>query len=282
MEHSEHTFFDVFYQAGENPVFCYRTGLTVYEDALVNGSFVSFGWNAAGYPLNVLTNCPTRLDPKRFGEPFAFNLEINGACIDLKEAIGLVVESLDNSSLKGVTISLAGGTALRSTLLTGKIGSGFDAGIPTYYDHLTVFHIVVGEVHLLGTEDAVFFVGGVAGESVPHAIDGAGIEVGVLLVPVDFLEDHLVAQIAKDGLGQLRIKSDELVVVIKIIHGRVDGVAHHYGLLFCFGATCKARQEHQGGQYDCKKLFHDFLSFRGFGGADVFLMHLLYFTSLKL
>lgn len=77
-----HDFFDVYYQPGENPVFCYRTGMTVYEEAFVNGSLVAMGWNAAGYPLNVLTNCPSRLDPKKFAEPYAFNLEVNGASID--------------------------------------------------------------------------------------------------------------------------------------------------------------------------------------------------------
>ena len=72
------TYYDAYYQPGENPVFCYRSGLMVYEEALIGGVFVSQGYNAAGYPLNVLTNCPTRLDPTQFGEPYAFNLEING------------------------------------------------------------------------------------------------------------------------------------------------------------------------------------------------------------
>ncbi len=74
-------YFDVYYQAGENPVFCYRTGMAVYEEALIGGAFAAQGWNAAGYPLNVLTNCPTRLDVKEFAEPFAFDLEVNGASV---------------------------------------------------------------------------------------------------------------------------------------------------------------------------------------------------------
>ena len=78
----KHDYFDVYYQPGENPVFCYRTGMTVYEEAFIDGSLVSQGWNAAGYPLNVLTNCPSRLDTKRFAEPYAFNLEVGGASID--------------------------------------------------------------------------------------------------------------------------------------------------------------------------------------------------------
>lgn len=79
---NRHDYFDVYYQPGENPVFCYRTGLAVYEEAMIKGSFVSLGWNSSGYPLNVLTNYTNRIDPKRFAEPFAFNLEVNGACID--------------------------------------------------------------------------------------------------------------------------------------------------------------------------------------------------------
>lgn len=71
-------YFDVSYQPGENPVFCYRTGLTVYEEQLLGGALVSGGWNTAGYPLNVLSNCPTRVDPHKFAEPFAFQLEVNG------------------------------------------------------------------------------------------------------------------------------------------------------------------------------------------------------------
>ncbi len=71
-------FCDVYYQAGETPSFCYRSGLCVYEEALIGGALVARGFNAAGYPLNVLTNCPTRLDPTHFAEPFAFELELNG------------------------------------------------------------------------------------------------------------------------------------------------------------------------------------------------------------
>lgn len=69
------------YQAGETPVFCYRSGMAVYEEALIGGVFVSQGYNAAGYPLSVLTNCPTRLDVRSDAEPFAFSLEVDGANI---------------------------------------------------------------------------------------------------------------------------------------------------------------------------------------------------------
>lgn len=50
-------FTDIYFQAGENPVICYRSGLTVYEEAFGEGSLYSCGWNTAGYPLNVLSGC---------------------------------------------------------------------------------------------------------------------------------------------------------------------------------------------------------------------------------
>lgn len=75
-------FFDVYYQTGENPVFSYRSGLAVYEETLANGVLLASGSNAAGYPLNVLSNFPTRLNPLHFHEPSAFNMEIDGQNID--------------------------------------------------------------------------------------------------------------------------------------------------------------------------------------------------------
>ena len=82
MKHNNHDFFDVYYQPGETPVFCYRSGMMVYEEKFFNGTLLSCGYNAAGYPLNVLTNCATRLDYNLFREPFSFNLEVNGRSID--------------------------------------------------------------------------------------------------------------------------------------------------------------------------------------------------------
>ncbi|MBE6637067.1 MAG: hypothetical protein E7618_04625 [Ruminococcaceae bacterium] len=75
-------YFDVYYQPGPNPVFCYRSGLMVYEETLANGVLVASGYNAAGYPLNVLTNCATRLNHTLFYEPSAFHLELDGQSID--------------------------------------------------------------------------------------------------------------------------------------------------------------------------------------------------------
>ena len=93
-------FFDVYYQQGEAPVFCYRSGNMVYEEGFEKGSLISYGWNAAGYPLNVLTNCHTRINRKRYTEPFAFNIEIDGQSIDF----GLEFENFETEKTdNGVT-----------------------------------------------------------------------------------------------------------------------------------------------------------------------------------
>ena len=76
------SYFDIYHQEGENQVFCYRSGLAVYEETLTKGVLVSSGWNAAGYPLNVLAGYPTRIDHKQFSEPSAFHVEIDGESID--------------------------------------------------------------------------------------------------------------------------------------------------------------------------------------------------------
>lgn len=72
----------VFFQPGDAPVFCYRSGLTVYEEVFSAGTLNTAGWNASGYPLNVLTNCSTRLNPDVFPEPNSFSLEIDGEYCD--------------------------------------------------------------------------------------------------------------------------------------------------------------------------------------------------------
>ncbi len=75
-------FCDLYYQAGENPAFSYRSGLAVYEEVLQGGVLTASGYNAAGYPLNVLSGFPSRLNPADFAEPSAFNIEIDGRSID--------------------------------------------------------------------------------------------------------------------------------------------------------------------------------------------------------
>lgn len=79
---ANHKYFDVYYKSGENPTFCYRSGNMVYEEMLFKGTLLSDGWNGAGYPLDLLACMPTRPDHKRYQEPFAFNIELDGQSID--------------------------------------------------------------------------------------------------------------------------------------------------------------------------------------------------------
>ncbi len=73
---------DIYYEKSENPVFCYRSALCVYEETLQSGVLISSGYNAGGYVLNTLKNCPSRLDRYAFSEPSAFNIELDGQSID--------------------------------------------------------------------------------------------------------------------------------------------------------------------------------------------------------
>ncbi len=75
-------FFDVYYRGGETPSFCYRSGEMVYEEMFYNGALITLGYNAAGYPLDVLSNCPTHLDRRYYTEPYAFNIELDGQSVD--------------------------------------------------------------------------------------------------------------------------------------------------------------------------------------------------------
>lgn len=77
-----YNFFDIYVKQGENPVFCFRSGNMVYEEMLYNGALISCGYNAAGYPLDVLSNFPTRLDRRYYTEPFVFNIEADGQSVD--------------------------------------------------------------------------------------------------------------------------------------------------------------------------------------------------------
>ena len=96
---NNHSFRNVYYQPAENPVFSYRNGLAVREESLINGVLVSSGHNAAGYPLNVLSGFPSRLNPRDFAEPSAFNIEIDGQCIDYRlEFVDFETAESENST----------------------------------------------------------------------------------------------------------------------------------------------------------------------------------------
>jgi len=66
---------------GDNRFFCYRTGLTVYEEAFSNHRYTAAGWNISGFPLNILDDFPSHLDWNAFTEPQAFDLEADGVSL---------------------------------------------------------------------------------------------------------------------------------------------------------------------------------------------------------
>ena len=108
------SFFDIYCQQGEPSVFCYRSGNMVYEEGFEKGALISYGWNSAGYPLNVLTNCPTRINRKRYAEPFSFNIEIDGQSIDF----GLEFENFETEKTDNRITSVL---SLKSTIKPVKI-----------------------------------------------------------------------------------------------------------------------------------------------------------------
>ncbi len=70
------------YINNDSKTISYRSKDMVYEELFKDGALVTGGWNASGYPLDVLTNCPSRINTRRYAEPFAFNLEIDGCRVD--------------------------------------------------------------------------------------------------------------------------------------------------------------------------------------------------------
>lgn len=95
---------DIYYEKGENPTFCYRSSKMVYEEMLYNGSLISCGWNAAGYPLNLLEKCSARIDKRRFLEPYAFNIEIDGQSVDFGLEFVDFKETKEDDTIKSALI----------------------------------------------------------------------------------------------------------------------------------------------------------------------------------
>lgn len=69
------------HEANGQQYFCYRTGLTVYEETFANYRYMTAGWNIAGYPQDILEGFPTWLNNDVFSEPQAFDLEADGVSL---------------------------------------------------------------------------------------------------------------------------------------------------------------------------------------------------------
>ncbi len=90
------TFYDIHTsETGGQKVFSFRTGMSVYEEVLLNGRYMSAGWNIAGYTLDVLESYPTRIagfakvliggetNPNQlFRDAQAFYVELDGVSLD--------------------------------------------------------------------------------------------------------------------------------------------------------------------------------------------------------
>jgi len=78
----KNNFIDIrMFDENSQKIFCYRSGTAVLEEVFSDGVLYSAGTNCAGYPLNVLSNCDTRLNPSAFCEPFSFNAVIDGVSV---------------------------------------------------------------------------------------------------------------------------------------------------------------------------------------------------------
>ena len=77
------TFVDAYLRDEENPIACYRSGLTVYEEKIAENSLYPCGWNTAGFTLNVLENYQSYIkhDSNYNFNPEAFRFDVDGETI---------------------------------------------------------------------------------------------------------------------------------------------------------------------------------------------------------
>ncbi|MBQ8508680.1 MAG: alpha-galactosidase [Clostridia bacterium] len=74
-------FADIFQKPGNRPIFCYRSGLTVYEEGLDAGMFASLGWNGAGFTQDILDGVTTYLNANNFPHAEIFRVDANGVSL---------------------------------------------------------------------------------------------------------------------------------------------------------------------------------------------------------
>ncbi len=100
---SNQNFTDVFCREVYGLCYGYRSGLSVYEERFVNNALVAAGWNGAGYPLNVLTNCPNFINYTDFNDPSTFHIELDGQSVDyLLDLVGFETIDLENGSKEAI------------------------------------------------------------------------------------------------------------------------------------------------------------------------------------
>ena len=100
---------------GEEKVFSYRFGNTVYEEVADSDRFRAAGWNASGFTLNVLDGLNTRLNPDKYYAPQSFEIEVDGRTLTYNwefDNFKKYTETLENQ-----TEVLHGVVTLKNTLL---------------------------------------------------------------------------------------------------------------------------------------------------------------------
>ena len=102
------------HEEGKTRVFCYRSGAFVYEECLVGGRLVTGGYNAAGFPLNILEDLPTRFSFADHPDANAFCLSADGVTLDFDLAF---VSFEKREETRGENTVLHGILTLESTLL---------------------------------------------------------------------------------------------------------------------------------------------------------------------
>lgn len=96
-------FSDIYQKTTAAPVFCYRSGLTVYEEGYAEKRFCPFGWNGAGFPGDILDDLPTYLRPERFPHTEIFSVDVNGISAHCSWVMdGFETETTENGSRHAV------------------------------------------------------------------------------------------------------------------------------------------------------------------------------------
>ena len=146
----------------------------------------------------------------------------------------------------------AGGAVLRGDDFAVQIVELLEAGILLDENVLLVLHI--------GGRPRVLFLAFIRdGEAVPDAVDGSGVEFGVLRGPVDRFRDERPAVALADFLGEIKIEAFVFAVFTEETVGRefrvkTDG-ERLGGRIFRFLAT----DEHHGAHHGKCQQFNSFL-----------------------
>ena len=122
--------------------------------------------------------------------------------------LGLAFGILKNGKSSGVDLSHDG--------FAGKVGQRSDVAALLHHDNLLVEHVRLGE--------GVVALAAFHGEAVPNAVDVAGVEQGVLSVPVDGVGLEVPTVAVGDFLGKVKIEAGVVAVVADEAVRRISGV----------------------------------------------------------